>query len=158
MDWRSRDLNPGLSACEADTLPLSYTPKHKLKVGILRTNSAFPDNVSQHLFLNHATLYITLTLSWWCWINRNEPCAWARRRIDPELFQETFPWFWPNPTPWDLIEAFPNLFCQQISEESFDWLSEEGPTKFREEHTDAEMTTIPTEIFLYSQLPKTEGW
>ena len=24
--WRSRDLNPGLSACEADTLPLSYTP------------------------------------------------------------------------------------------------------------------------------------
>ena len=25
-DWRSRDLNPGLSACEADTLPLSYTP------------------------------------------------------------------------------------------------------------------------------------
>ena len=24
--WRSRDLNPGLSACEADALPLSYTP------------------------------------------------------------------------------------------------------------------------------------
>ena len=24
--WRCRDLNPGLSACEADTLPLSYTP------------------------------------------------------------------------------------------------------------------------------------
>ncbi|KYM81212.1 hypothetical protein ALC53_08283, partial [Atta colombica] len=24
--WRSWDLNPGLSACEADTLPLSYTP------------------------------------------------------------------------------------------------------------------------------------
>ena len=25
--WRCRDLNPGLSACEADTLPLSYTPE-----------------------------------------------------------------------------------------------------------------------------------
>ena len=24
--WRCRDLNPGLSACEADTLPLSYIP------------------------------------------------------------------------------------------------------------------------------------
>ena len=27
--WRSRDLNPGLSACEADTLPLSYTPTYE---------------------------------------------------------------------------------------------------------------------------------
>ena len=27
--WRSRDLNPGLSACEADTLPLSYTPSRR---------------------------------------------------------------------------------------------------------------------------------
>lgn len=26
VTWRSWDLNPGLSACEADTLPLSYTP------------------------------------------------------------------------------------------------------------------------------------
>ena len=26
--WRSRGLNPGLSACKADALPLSYTPKY----------------------------------------------------------------------------------------------------------------------------------
>lgn len=29
--WRSWDLNPGLSACEADTLPLSYTPAYTAK-------------------------------------------------------------------------------------------------------------------------------
>lgn len=39
--WRYWDLNPGLSACEADTLPLSYTPScmlcvlHKLNGTIL---------------------------------------------------------------------------------------------------------------------------
>ena len=27
--WRSRGLNPGLSACKADALPLSYTPSRK---------------------------------------------------------------------------------------------------------------------------------
>merc|ERR1719271_55753 len=26
LGWRSRGLNPGLSACKADALPLSYTP------------------------------------------------------------------------------------------------------------------------------------
>ena len=30
--WRSWDLNPGLSACEADTLPLSYTPGYVLDI------------------------------------------------------------------------------------------------------------------------------
>ena len=28
--WRSWDLNPGLSACKADTLPLSYTKENQL--------------------------------------------------------------------------------------------------------------------------------
>ena len=34
--WRSRGLNPGLSACKADALPLSYTPK------LYRTLAAVP--------------------------------------------------------------------------------------------------------------------
>ena len=35
--WRCWDLNPGLSACEADTLPLSYIPlNHKENEGSSR--------------------------------------------------------------------------------------------------------------------------
>jgi hypothetical protein len=39
--WRHRDLNPGLFACEADTLPLSYAPKLTMPIYELENNRAF---------------------------------------------------------------------------------------------------------------------